>query len=140
MTIIATVVIVPNAVDEFDALEKAEATLEISALDPFGEGDLNEFGRWESFAPGWLDYAMPVNVKTKVEAEALQVKNLDIQDFFLDFEDEQDSFIPEALVLADGAWSDAETIETGIDWPVYFVEAIEDLPQEAWIVFVEADC
>ena len=140
MTIIATVVIVPNASDEFDALEKAEAILEVSAIDPFGEGDLNEFGRWESVAPGWLDYAMPVSLKTKVETEAIQIKDLDIQGFFLDSEEEQDEFIPEALVLADGTWPDAETIETGIDWPVYFVEAIEDLSPETWIVFVEADC
>lgn len=140
MTIIATVVIVPNAVDEFDALEKAEATLEISAIDPFGEGDLNEFGRWESVAPGWMDYAMPVNTKTRVEAEAIQVKDLDIQDFFLDFEEEQDDFIPEALVLSDGEWADSETIAAGSAWPVYFVETIEDLPPETWLVFVEASC
>lgn len=156
MTIISTVVIVPNAVDESDALEKAEEILEVSAVDPYGEGELNPFGRWESFGIGWGEYKMPVDTSTHDETEAIQVKNLDIRDFFFDpeedefLDDEPDEFfsesdtatdfIPEALVHGDGTWSDSETLEPGTDWTDYFIEAIQNLPQDAWIVCVEAAC
>jgi hypothetical protein len=139
MTIIATVVIVPDASNESEALDKAEEILEISAVNPYGEGEINDFGRWESFAPGWLDYGMPTSKVTGEEAEALQVKEFDLNEFFRETDDEPD-FTPEALVLADGSWTDGETIEPAADWKEYFMTKVLALPDEAWLVFVEADC
>lgn len=146
MTIISTVVIIPNAEDESDAIGQAEELLEVSAIQPYGEGPFNENGVWESFAVGWLDYGMPVNNETDEEMEAIQVKHFDVDDFFLaDNEDEYDDtdddepvFIPEALVLPDGKWMDEDTLDEGVNWKEYFMETMHGLAGDNWLVFIEA--
>lgn len=146
MTIISTVVIIPNAEDESDAIGQAEELLEVSAIQPYGEGPFNENGVWESFAVGWLDYGMPVNNETDEEMEAIQVKHFDVDDFFLaDNEDEYDDtdddepvFIPEALVLPDGKWMDEDTLDKGVNWKEYFMETMHGLAGDNWLVFIEA--
>lgn len=139
MTIIPTVVIVLKANDGMDAMESAEEILEKSAVQPYGEGPLNPEGRWESFAPGWIDYGMPVHKKTDAESEAIQLKDFDPVAFFAPNEENDDIFIPEALVLADGTWVDAEDMEEGVDWEDYFMAKVENLSKKTWLVFVEAD-
>lgn len=146
MTIISTVVIIPNAEDESDAIGQAEELLEVSAIQPYGEGPFNENGVWESFAVGWLDYGMPVNNETDEEMEAIQVKHFDVDDFFLaDNEDEYDDtdddepvFLPEALVLPDGKWMDEDTLDEGVNWKEYFMETMHGLAGDNWLVFIEA--
>lgn len=146
MTIISTVVIIPNAEDESDAIGQAEELLEVSAIQPYGEGPFNENGVWESFAVGWLDYGMPVNNETDEEMEAIQVKHFDVDDFFLaDNEDEYDDtdddepvFLSEALVLPDGKWMDEDTLDEGVNWKEYFMETMHGLAGDNWLVFIEA--
>lgn len=139
MTIAPVVVIVAKASDEADAMAQAEETLEKSAIMPYGEGPLNENGRWESFAPGWVEYNLPYHNKTDEEAEAIRIKDFDAVEFFAPNEDNDDMFIPEALVLEDGTWIGFLDVEEGVDWEEYFMEKIQALPKKAWLVFVEAD-
>jgi hypothetical protein len=139
MTIMPVVVIVPKASDESGAMGQAEEILEKSAVMPYGEGPLNENGRWESFAPGWVEYGLPYHKKTEEEAEALRIKDFDAVEFFSTKEDNDDMFIPEALVLEDGTWVDYLDVEEGVDWEEYFMEKIQALSKKTWLVFVEAD-
>lgn len=139
MTIMPVVVIVPKASDEADAMELAEEILEKSAVLPYGEEPLNEYGRWESFAPGWVEYALPLHKKTDEEAEALRIKDFDPVEFFAPNEENDDTFVPEALVLEDGTWVDYNDVEEGVDWEEYFMDKIKALPQKTWLAFVEAD-
>lgn len=152
MKMIPTVVIIPIADDESDAVYQAEELLELSAIDPYGKGKLNENGRWESFAVGWYGYGYgtPYNEETEEEIEeAIQFKTLDADGFFLQqgnyavpVEDDDDSaepeFIPEALVLPDGKWVDAYDLSEGIDWKNYFMETMHGLAGDNWLVFIVA--
>lgn len=157
MKIIPTVVIIPIAEDEGDAATQAEEILEISAIEPYGEGELNENGIWESFAVGWLSEDLPVNKETGDEEDTIQIKNLDVDDFFLkkgtyaedfgeEYEDDDDEeieeeeapFIPEALVMPDGKWMDSYSLSEGIDWKDYFMETMHGLAEDNWLVFIEA--
>lgn len=147
MTIVAAVVIIPTAEDAADAVASAEEILEVSAIQPYGEGPLNENGVWESYALGWVDYGMPVHNETDEELDAIQIKDFDVDEFFLsddedeyaDTDDDEPCFIPEALVLPDGKWMDEFTLGEGVDWKEYFMETMHGLAGDNWLVFVEAD-
>lgn len=155
MNVIPIVVIVPLAENESDALGEAEEILEVSAVDPYGEGEWNEEGMWESYALGWDSFESPVNIVTGEKVDAVQLKNLEVENFFFsqgsyaeyigDEEDDDEEvienemdFLPEALILSDGTWVDSYSLSEGDDWKTYFMETLKSLPGDNWLVFVKA--